>query len=316
MDTGTVPAGADALEILESVMASLAATNPADLPDAEKARRLRVLERVDAIETAVRGRLLEAFDAQDGHIADGQRTTRTWLVHVTRVTKGQAGEHKAVQALARSHPVLVAALAEGWVITKSVALQVAKWTRAIPEEYRDEAEEIAVAAARAGADLRALAAICAEIRYRTAQPDPDDDKDKDLDRGVSFDTTFDGAGVIRGDLSPECAAMVQAVLDALSAPQGSGDLRTRPRALSRRARRGHAKASGLGSAAQAGRPPRQGPSPHQLRRPVPDGCRLRTARAVDRGVPGPVGRPPRRRVGQHGGRRGLAGRGQGPQDRL
>ena len=228
MDTGTVPAGADALEILESVMASLAATNPADLPDAEKARRLRVLERVDAIETAVRGRLLEAFDAQDGHIADGQRTTRTWLVHVTRVTKGQAGEHKAVQALARSHPVLVAALAEGWVITKSVALQVAKWTRAIPEEYRDEAEEIAVAAARAGADLRALAAICAEIRYRTAQPDPDDDKDKDLDRGVSFDTTFDGAGVIRGDLSPECAAMVQAVLDALSAPQGSGDLRTRP----------------------------------------------------------------------------------------
>ena len=98
--------------------------------------------------------------------------------------------------------MLVAALAEGWVITKSVALQVAKWTRAIPEEYRDEAEEIAVAAARAGADLRALAAICAEIRYRTAQPDPDDDKDKDLDRGVSFDTTFDGAGVIRGGFEP------------------------------------------------------------------------------------------------------------------
>jgi hypothetical protein len=133
-----------------------------------------------------------------------------------------------VQALARGHPVLVAALAEGWVITKSVALQVAKWTRAIPEEYRDEAEEIVVAAARAGADLGALAAICAEIRYRTAQLDPDDDKDEDLDRGVSFDTTFDGAGVIRGELTPECAAMVRAVLDALSAPQGSGDLRTRP----------------------------------------------------------------------------------------
>ena len=84
------------------------------------------------------------------------------------------------------------------------------------------------AAARAGADLRALAAICAEIRYRTAQPDPGDEKDKDLDRGVSFDTTFDGAGVIRGDLTPQCAAMVQAVLDALSAPAGGGDLRTRP----------------------------------------------------------------------------------------
>jgi len=45
---------------------------------------------------------------------------------------------------------------------------------------------------------------------------------------VSFDTTFDGAGVIRGDLTPQCAAMVQAVLDALSAPAGGGDLRTRP----------------------------------------------------------------------------------------
>ena len=45
---------------------------------------------------------------------------------------------------------------------------------------------------------------------------------------MSLDTTIDGAGVIRGDLSPGCAAMVRAVLDALSAPQGAGDLRTRP----------------------------------------------------------------------------------------
>jgi hypothetical protein len=34
----------------------------------------------------------------------------------------------------------------------------------IPAEYRQEVEEVVVAAARAGADLRALAAICAEIR--------------------------------------------------------------------------------------------------------------------------------------------------------
>jgi hypothetical protein len=229
MDAVTVPAGPpDALDILESLMASLAGTDPAELADEEVARRLRVLERVDAIEAAVRGRLLEAFDARDGHVADGQRTARTWLVHCARVTKGQAAEHRALQALAREHPVLVAALAEGHVVTKSVALQVAKWTRAIPGEYRAEAEEIVVAAARAGAGLRALAAICAEIRHRTARPDPHDENDRHLDRGVSFDTTFDGAGVIRGDLTPECAAMVQAVLDALAAPGGGGDLRTRP----------------------------------------------------------------------------------------
>ena len=230
MDAAAAPAlgagGADALEILESLMASLASTDPAELADEELARRLRVLERVDAVEAALRGRYLEAFDARDGHVADGQRTARTWLVHSTRVTRGQAAEHKAVQVLARRHRVLADALAEGSVLTKSVALRVARWTRRIPVEFRGPAEEIVVAAARAGADEQALAAICAEILYRTAPPDPDDDTD--LDRGVSFETTFDGAGVLRGDLTPQCAAMVQAVLDALSAPAGGGDLRTRP----------------------------------------------------------------------------------------
>jgi len=113
MDAVTVPAGSpDALDILESLMGSLAGTDPAALAKEEVARRLLVLERVDAIEAAVRGRLLAAFDARDGSVADGQRTTRTWLVHRTRVTKGQAAEHKAVQGLARDHPILLAALAE------------------------------------------------------------------------------------------------------------------------------------------------------------------------------------------------------------
>jgi Domain of unknown function (DUF222) len=225
----TIPAGeADELDLLQTLMASLASTDPTQLPEAEVARRLRILEQVDAMGAAVRGGLLAEFSAQDGCVADGQRTTRNWLVHCTRVTKGQAGEHRAVEGVARDHPALHAALAEGWVVSKSTALQLARWTRAIPEEYRHEAEEILVTAARAGADLRTLAAICAEIRYHTAQPDPDDDNDQHLDRGVSFDTTFEGAGVLHGDLTPECAAMVQAVLDALSAPAGDGDLRTRP----------------------------------------------------------------------------------------
>ena len=229
MCTAAVPASAnEALRMLRSLLGALAGQDAAGLPAEVLAEGLQVLEQTDAVGAAVRGRYLQAFDAQDGSVADGQRTTRTWLVHTTRVTKGQAGEHKAVQALARDHPVLLAALAEGHVITKSVALQVANWTRPIPDEYRAEAEEIVVAAARAGADLRALAAICAEIRCRTAPPDPDDENDSYLERGVSFDTTFDGSGVIRGDLTPGCAAMVQAVLDALAAPDGSGDLRTRP----------------------------------------------------------------------------------------
>ncbi|HEV2254300.1 MAG TPA: DUF222 domain-containing protein, partial [Streptosporangiaceae bacterium] len=235
MSTMLVPANMDdALKLLEAalgmqqcVLRFLAGEDAAGLPAQAVADQLRALERTDAVGSALRGRLLEVFDAQDGHLTDGQRTARTWLVHSLRVTRGQAAEHLAVQALARSHHVLHAALAEGWVLTKSEALQLAKWTRVIPEECRAEAEEILVAAARAGVDLRGLAAICAEIRARTAEADPDDGNDKHLDRGLSLATTFDGAGVVHGDLTPECAAMVQAVLDALSAPQGGGDLRTR-----------------------------------------------------------------------------------------
>jgi Domain of unknown function (DUF222) len=225
--TGSASA-AEALGMLETAAGLLAGLAAAEMPAEAVAELLRGMERADAVQAAARGLLLAAFDAKDGHLADGQRSTRAWLVHSLRVTRGQAAEHKAVQALAADHGPLLAALADGHVVTKSLALQLARWTRPIPAEFRAQAEEILVAAARAGAGLRELAAICAEIWYRTASPDPDNQNDAHLDRGVSLDTTFDGAGFIRGDLTPECAAMVRAVLDALSAPQGSGDLRTHP----------------------------------------------------------------------------------------
>ncbi|MGD0069695.1 MAG: DUF222 domain-containing protein, partial [Streptosporangiaceae bacterium] len=41
-----------------------------------------------------------------------------------------------------------------------------------------------------------------------------------------LETTFEGAGVFTGNLSPECTALVGTVLDALSAPQGAEDTRT------------------------------------------------------------------------------------------
>ena len=133
MSAIAVPSNADeALGTLESALGFLAAEDAADMPGETVAECLRGLERADAMEAAARGRLLAAFDAQDGHLADGQRTTRTWLVHTTRVTKGQADEYQAIQALARGHAPLLAALAEGHVLTKSVALQLARWTRPIP----------------------------------------------------------------------------------------------------------------------------------------------------------------------------------------
>jgi hypothetical protein len=145
--------------MLESLAAVLARVDPAQLPDGLVAQGLRVLERTDA----ARGRLLAAFDARNLYLADGQRSTRSWLVHPLRVTRGQAVEHKAVQALAGDDGPLLAGLRDR-AVTKSVALQLAKWTKPIPAEFRAQAEEILIAAARAGAGLRELAAICAEIR--------------------------------------------------------------------------------------------------------------------------------------------------------
>ncbi len=100
MCTVTVPASAgEALEMLKSAqrvqraaLGFLADMDAAGMPAQALAECLEGLEQADAVEAAARGQLLAAFDAQDGSVADGQRTTRTWLVHVTRVTRGQAAE--------------------------------------------------------------------------------------------------------------------------------------------------------------------------------------------------------------------------------
>ena len=227
MCTMTVPAsGGEALAKLQSLAGYLADLDAAQLPAEVLGQYIRELVQADAVLTAALAQMLAAYDAKDGHLADGQRSLGTWLVHMARVTRAQAAQYKAIRALPRDHEPLLAGLRTK-AVTKSVALQLAQWTQAIPAEFRGQAEEILVAAARAGADLRALAQICAEIRSRTVPPDPDG-RDPALDRALFLDTTLDGAGVLRGDLTPECAAMVQAVLDALAAPAGAGDLRTRP----------------------------------------------------------------------------------------
>jgi hypothetical protein len=76
-------------------------------------------------------------------------------------------------------------------------------------------------------DLRDLAGLAAEM-YERSRPDlPDEDPARRFeDRAVHLETTFQGAGVLNGDLTPECAAVVGAVLDALGAPAGAEDSRT------------------------------------------------------------------------------------------
>src|SRR6185437_11126155 len=47
------------------------------------------------------------------------------------------------------------------------------------------------------------------------------------DPSVKIQTTFQGAGFLHGDLTPECASIVGTVLDALGGLAGTGDERSR-----------------------------------------------------------------------------------------
>ncbi len=72
-----------------------------------------------------------------------------------------------------------------------------------------------LAAADRGAALADLFGIFDELRRQHATPDTDPG-DGFAGRGVRFATTFGGAGRIEGDLTPRCAAAVDAVLGSLS----------------------------------------------------------------------------------------------------
>src|SRR5207253_142005 len=85
----------------------------------------------------------------------------------------------------------------------------------LPEQFRDGSDELLLAAAAAGLGLEELASLFAQMYERARSELPDQDPDRDFaDRGLKLATTFGGAGVIHGDLTPECAELVSRVLGA------------------------------------------------------------------------------------------------------
>jgi len=218
---------AEALGMLRSAMGYLAATDATQLAAETQAQCLLALEQLDAIETAARTSILAAFTSAQGYSADADYSPRAWLLNKTRVTKGAANGHLGWVRRAAAHPQVAEALAEGHILSESVARKICQWTDKLPEDCRLAADAILIVAAKSGADLRGLAELAAEIYARSPRDKPDSDPDGGFDdRSVRLETTFQGAGVLNGDLTPECAAVVTAVLDALSAPAGAEDTRT------------------------------------------------------------------------------------------
>jgi Domain of unknown function (DUF222)/HNH endonuclease len=211
---------AEAMDMVLTGLRHLTAADPTAMASRAQAECLQTLEQADAMSAAARAWLLAAFTNAQGYSEDADYSPTAWLIHRTKVTKGAARGHVAWSRRTITHPQVVAALAEGTVLSESMARTICGWTDRLPGECRLPADEILIAAARAGASKEDLAGLAAEIYIRSL-PEDDDQEQSFEDRRVRVETTFAGAGVLTGDLTPECAAVVTAVLESLSGPVGA-----------------------------------------------------------------------------------------------
>src|SRR3954454_7815462 len=218
----------DALEVVRAGLRFLAAADATQMAAAERAACLRGLEKADAAASAARTSMLGAFGSGQDYADDGDYSPFSWLRHRTQVTRGTAADYTGWVKRAAAHPAVHAALGAE-AISTSYAREICRWTGSLPDDARAAADEILLAAAAAGLEVADLAGLAAEMYEKSRQhkPGTDDGDGEDPgaasdDRAVKLATTLGGAGVIHGDLTPECAEFVQTVLDALAAPAGAG----------------------------------------------------------------------------------------------
>ena len=119
----------------------LAAADAAQLPAATQAECLRELEQDAAVLTAARAWILASFTAGQGYADDADYSAVSWLIHRTGITKGAAVGHTAWAKRTATHPRVLAALAAGQV-SEPVGRLICLWTGKLPEQYRDDADEV------------------------------------------------------------------------------------------------------------------------------------------------------------------------------
>jgi hypothetical protein len=216
----------EALVTLEAAMGFLAAADTTQMPTVVQAQCLQTLEDMDAVKTAARARVLAAFTSAQGYHEDAAYSSRTWLIHQTRITKGAASRHIEWAQRAVRTPLVIDRLARKEV-SESLALVSCGWADKMPEAMRDKALKILLDAAQGGAEQRDLNMLGAEMLERCQGDSPDQDPEPSFeDRAVRLEKTLGGAGMLTGDLTPACAAAVSKVLDSLSAPAGADDFRS------------------------------------------------------------------------------------------
>jgi hypothetical protein len=225
------PAPASVAEALRLIDVSLDYLNSAagDLDGPGCGAALVAVSQVQAKLAGARVRLLRRFGAVKGYEADGYGSVSPWLAARAGLTRQAARAQVRQARCLGERPDLEAAMAAA-VLTESQAGEIAGWTRQLPAGMRAATDKIIAAAAGAGASLEDLAVIAAAAieQHRRRQPDEDEDESRFGERYLRVGVTFGGAAVIRGDLTPECAAAVRAVLESLGKKRGPEDDRTEP----------------------------------------------------------------------------------------
>ena len=228
MCTATEPAApsstGQALAMVRAGLGYLAGCDAGSLGTAAQAEALIGLEHAEAQHTAARARILSVFTARQGYEADGYYGPGSWLRARTKVTKGAAAAAAGWARRLAGHPVIAAALAAGQ-LPVSLARLICDWTDRLPEDLREDADGILLAAVLGGADQHDLARLAREMLDR-AQARPDRDTGRFEERALWLGTTFGGAGGLHADLTPACAAALTVVLEALGQKAGPEDTRT------------------------------------------------------------------------------------------
>ena len=220
------PVGAaDAVASAAAALEWLAAADPTDLTGTEQAEALRALERLQGQLIAARSAVLTAFTAGRVFEDDAAGSPVAWLRWQTRITSAAASAAAGWMRDLAAHPAIAAALAAG-DMSSSWARQVCSWTDRLPDDTRGVADRILLDAAAGGARLADLSGLAEEMHRATASPDTDPAHDGFADRRVRLLTHFRGAGTLDGELTPECAESLRAVLDSLSAKTGPEDTRS------------------------------------------------------------------------------------------
>jgi hypothetical protein len=219
----------DALRAARAAAAYLNSPPAADLEAPARADALEQLGTISSLLGAAANGILRRFDAAGDHDADGYANPTTWLTAKNHLAYKDARAAVRQMRLLARHPHLDAATATG-TLSLSWARELAGWTGRIDhEDLQQEADTILADAAASGAgldDLKLLAQAAYEA-WRAREPDPEEDPAGRGfgDRYLVIDTTLDGAGRIRGDLTPECAAALTAVIESLGKNRGPEDLR-------------------------------------------------------------------------------------------